>query len=106
MHVDLPEKMDLITIDTGWTKQEYVLPNAFLNLKEGGSIISLIKPHYEAKDHLIHAGKLEAGSYDEVIAKVRADIERIGGKILQIIESPIEGARAGNREYLAWIKRA
>ena len=105
MHVDLPEKMDLITIDTGWTKQEHVLPNAFLNLKEGGSIISLIKPHYEAKDHLIHAGKLEAGSYDEVIAKVRADIERIGGKILQIIESPIEGARAGNREYLAWIKR-
>ena len=48
MHVVLAEKVDLITIDTAWTKQILVLENAFKNLKENGVIISLIKPHYEA----------------------------------------------------------
>src|SRR5579859_6656968 len=48
MHVDLPEKVDLVTIDTSWTKQKNILPNALHNLKPGKQIISLIKPHYEA----------------------------------------------------------
>ena len=29
MHVELPEKIDLITIDTSWTKLEKIIPNAF-----------------------------------------------------------------------------
>src|SRR3990167_3662765 len=47
MHVKLTEKMDMITVDTGWTRQEKILPNAFDNLKPDGLIICLIKPHYE-----------------------------------------------------------
>ena len=46
MHVVLPEKTDFISIDTGWTKQKMVLPNAINNLKPNGRIITLIKPHY------------------------------------------------------------
>src|SRR5579859_7339270 len=45
IHVELPEKVDLITIDTSWTRQRNILPNALKNLKEGRKIISLIKPH-------------------------------------------------------------
>src|SRR3989338_453425 len=37
MHVELPEKADLITIDTSWTKLENVVPNALKNLKAGGT---------------------------------------------------------------------
>src|SRR3989344_8494735 len=33
MHVTLPEKMDFITIDVGWTRQKLILPNVFANLK-------------------------------------------------------------------------
>src|SRR3990170_4995538 len=36
MHVKLPEKAELITIDTGWTKLEKVVPNALANLLPGG----------------------------------------------------------------------
>ena len=39
MHVRLPEKMDLITIDTSWTRQILTIPNALSNLKENGIII-------------------------------------------------------------------
>src|SRR5258706_7140226 len=48
IHVTLPEKMDVITNDTSWTKQMFVLPNILNNLRPNGIIITLIKPHYEA----------------------------------------------------------
>jgi len=47
MYVELPEKVDLITIDTGWTRQAAILPSAYRNLKDGGIVISLIKPSFE-----------------------------------------------------------
>src|SRR3990170_1485186 len=44
----LPEQVDIITIDAGWTKLELVLPVVKKFLKPGGMIIALLKPHYEA----------------------------------------------------------
>jgi 23S rRNA (cytidine1920-2'-O)/16S rRNA (cytidine1409-2'-O)-methyltransferase len=99
MHVILPEKVDLITIDTGWTKQEKVIPNALKNLKENGLIISLIKPHYEAGKN-----KLSDEEIKEVLVQTKKNIENSGAKIVNIIESPIVGERAGNKEFLALIK--
>ena len=58
MHVGLPEKMDLITIDAGWTKLEKILPNVIVNLKPEGRIVALVKPHYEAGPEQIRRGKL------------------------------------------------
>src|SRR3989337_3193107 len=57
MHVVLPEKVDLVTIDVGWTKQKDILPNAFVNLRIGSFIIFLIKPHYEAPKSYLRKGK-------------------------------------------------
>lgn len=114
MHVKLPppshkasegrgEKMDLITIDVGWTKQKKILPNAFANLKADGKIISLIKPHYEADKKYLRKGKLQEDKIEEVVQMVKEDIEKVGGKVENIIESPITGTRAQNREFLALI---
>lgn len=98
MHVVLPEKVDLITVDTSWTKQKNVLPNVFRNLKDGGKVISLIKPHYEAGK-----GKLTDEEVKQVLQKVREEIKKIGGDIEKLIESPILGEKGKNREYLALI---
>src|SRR3954462_8986128 len=49
MHVKLPEKVGLVTIGVAWTKQRNILPNARLLLAEGGEVVTLIKPHYEAE---------------------------------------------------------
>lgn len=106
MHVELPEKVDLITIDIGWTKQAKILPNAFLNLKEGGLIISLIKPHYEADKKYLRKGKLMNEKIDEVLDQVRMDIESAGGSVEKIVESPILGEKGKNREFLFLIKPA
>lgn len=101
MHVALPEKMDLITVDTSWTKQKNILPNVFANLKESGLIISLIKPHYEAGK-----SKLEKEEVVEVIEKTKKDIENSGGEILDFTESPILGEKGKNREFLVLIRQA
>ena len=103
MHVKLPEKMDLITIDTSWTKQILTIPNAFGNLKENGMIISLIKPHYEAPREYLEKGKLKDEKLQEVLEKVKNDITAVGGKMLNMIESPILGEKGKNKEYLALI---
>jgi 23S rRNA (cytidine1920-2'-O)/16S rRNA (cytidine1409-2'-O)-methyltransferase len=101
MHVKLPELVDFISIDVGWTKQALILPNALANLKEGGQIISLIKPHYEAEKWQIQKGKLADKFIDEVLTKVRHDIESVDGKVMGLVESPILGAKGQNREFLA-----
>ncbi len=98
MHVVLPTKADFITVDVSWTKQKNVLPNAFKNLKPGGKIISLIKPHYEAG-----RGKLTDDQVDQVIELTKEDIGKAGGKIEKFIESPILGEKGKNREFLALI---
>ncbi len=48
MHAELPEAMEIITIDVGWTRQRHILPSARRMLAPDGVVISLVKPHYEA----------------------------------------------------------
>lgn len=96
MHVTLPEKVDVISIDVGWTKQRMIIPNALANLKEGGVIISLIKPQYEAG-----RARLKVEEVEQVVKVVKEEIENLGAKVLKIIESPILGEKGGNKEFLA-----
>ncbi|OGM14197.1 hypothetical protein A3D84_03810 [Candidatus Woesebacteria bacterium RIFCSPHIGHO2_02_FULL_42_20] len=103
MHVTLPEKMDFITIDVGWTRQKLILPNVFANLKKGGTAISLLKPHYEADRKYLRGGKLADEFVDEVLESVKSDIEAVGGKAIDVVESPILGEKGKNREFLARI---
>ena len=98
MHITFPEKVDFISIDVGWTKQKLILPNAFANLKDGGKIISLIKPHYEAGK-----ARLQVDEIEKVVQVVRKDIENVRGKVIDIVESPILGEKGKNREFLALI---
>lgn len=105
MHVKLPEKVDLITIDVAWTKQEKVIPNALENLRKDGLIISLIKPHYEAERYMLREGKLADEYLRQVLEEVKKVIISLGGEVLNIIESPILGVKGHNKEFLALIKR-
>ena len=100
MHINLSEKVDLVTVDTSWTRQLLVLPNAANNLKVGGKIITLVKPHYEAPREYLIKGKLQDTYLDMVLDKVRNDVENCGLSIIDITESPILGEKGKNREFL------
>jgi 23S rRNA (cytidine1920-2'-O)/16S rRNA (cytidine1409-2'-O)-methyltransferase len=106
MHAILPEKVDFISIDVSWTKQRLIIPNALNNLKDGGTIISLIKPHYESDPKFIHKGKLMEEHIPEVLSSVKRDIEICGAKVLEIVESPIVGKKGENREFLVLLNKS
>ena len=100
MHVELPEKIDLITIDTSWTKLDKIIPNSLTNLKDGGQMISLVKLHYEADSKMLRNGKLLDEFVPEVLSFVKNKIKKMGVKILNETESPIFGKKGKNKEYL------
>lgn len=95
----LPEKVDLITIDAGWTKLELILPVVRNFLKPDGTIIALLKPHYEANKKDLVKGVLPAEKAEEIKNNM---IKTISG-ISDYMESPILGG-AGNKEFLLFIK--
>ena len=104
MHVELEEKMDLITIDTSWTRQEIIIPHALSQLKEGGKIISLIKPHYEARGRHLSRGKVR----EEHLEVVLEDIKELLNQIVlvkKIIQSPLVGEKGKNKEFLLLCER-
>jgi 23S rRNA (cytidine1920-2'-O)/16S rRNA (cytidine1409-2'-O)-methyltransferase len=104
MHVILPEKMDIITNDTSWTKQQNIMPNIVKNLKPGGLIITLIKPHYEADKKLLHKGTLEESVAESVAKETSKELQSMGLEVLGFTKSPILGGKGGNTEYLACLQ--
>lgn len=99
LHVRLPEPVQLVSIDAGWTRQRLILPAALRLLAPGGEIISLVKPHYEAKPEQLSGGVLIADQMNAVLEEVRQDVAEAGLKITGEVESPIQG-HGGNREFL------
>jgi len=100
MHMVLPESVDLVTIDTGWTKQIHIVPNALKMLKPDGHIITLIKPHYEASPDQVRGGILDPEIARSLLPAILVGIQDVGLTVNQTIESPITG-RKGNIEFLA-----
>ena len=103
LHVALPEPVDLVTADMGWTRQKYLLPAAWRLLRPGGPIISLVKPHYEAEASERRRGVLNPEALPGVLERVRRDVADAGGEIVAEMESPLKGG-GGNVEYL-WLMR-
>ncbi|MBI3103527.1 hypothetical protein HYZ05_01170 [Candidatus Daviesbacteria bacterium] len=95
-------RVDLITIDAGWTKLELVLPVVKKFLKPGGTIIALVKPHYEADKKLLVKGVLTPEIAEQVKNEVLKWLQVLGFRLQGEMESPILGG-GGNKEYLLLI---
>ena len=106
MHVTLPEKVPLLTIDTSWTKLEKIAPNALANLTPAGQIIALLKPHYQAAPKQLRKGKLAEEFLPEIISQTKSVIEQLGLTVVAQTDSPIVGGKGGNKEILWLLKPA
>ncbi len=101
-HLGGEEKVDLVTIDAGWTKLELVLPVVKKFLKPDGIIIALLKPHYEAEKRLLVKGVLPQDLAERVKNEVIKKIYDLRFMIKDQMESPILGG-GGNKEYLLYL---
>ncbi len=104
LHAKLPECVDLVTIDVGWTKQSKVLETAAAMLRSGGRVVTLIKPHYEARPDQLVGGVLPVDVAAAVVDDVLRDVAAAGWDVEASCESPIAG-HGGNREWFARLAR-
>jgi 23S rRNA (cytidine1920-2'-O)/16S rRNA (cytidine1409-2'-O)-methyltransferase len=103
---DLPELVDLVTIDVSFISLTKILPAAWRILKPGGLVVALIKPQFEVGKGRVGRGGVvrDQALHREVIQKIGSFAEEIGFQILGLTESPLLGP-AGNREFLILLKK-
>ncbi len=108
LHAPSPEPVDLVAIDLAWTPQHLSLPAALRWLKPSGRIITLIKPHYEARDEeraSLRAGVLADADAERITDRVLSEMPSLGVRVLDSTPSPLRGGAGkgskGNTEWLA-----
>lgn len=100
LYCDVPEAVDLVVIDVGWTPQKLIIPAAMRWVRPGGKVVSLLKPHYE----LAHSGPgkpfrpLIASQVQDVCQSVCERLKQCGWSVAAIMRSPLLG-KGGNEEY-------
>jgi 23S rRNA (cytidine1920-2'-O)/16S rRNA (cytidine1409-2'-O)-methyltransferase len=111
LHAQPPEdRVDLVVLDMGWTRQERCIPVALNWVKQSGRIITLIKPHYEVAG-TADADALQHGLLPDQTAEALADrvyraMPGLRVRPEQLTRSPIRGggkrgSGPGNIEFLA-----
>ncbi len=104
---DLPEAVDLATIDVSFISLTKVLPAIKGLLKPEGQIIALIKPQFEVGPRHVGKGGVvrDPVLHEQVIKKIKTFTHALGLFVLGITKSPIQGA-AGNTEFFIHLSNA
>ena len=103
---DIADQLDFASVDVSFISLTKVLPAAKELLREGGEMVCLIKPQFEAgrekvgKKGVVRDSKVHL----EVIENVLEFAKEIGFSVLHLEYSPIKGPE-GNIEYLVHIQK-
>ncbi len=104
----LPELVDLATLDLSFISLLKVIPAISQLLKPQGFIIALIKPQFEASREDISRGGVvkDPKVHAAVQEKIRVGFLEHNLVCEGIIPSPIVGATSGNHEFLGLFRKA
>jgi 23S rRNA (cytidine1920-2'-O)/16S rRNA (cytidine1409-2'-O)-methyltransferase len=103
---ELPEPVDLIVADVSFISLRLVLPPSLRHLRDGGGIVALVKPQFEAGREAVGKG----GVVRDPEARARAALavadvlQAAGVGLLAFVPSRLEG-REGNREIFLHARR-
>ncbi len=104
---NFPDRPAFAAIDVAFISLTKVLPSVKDIVGDGASIVSLIKPQFEAARSDVSRGGVvrDAAVRERVVEKIRAfGTRELDLKWVGVCESPIEGP-AGNLEFLAHWKK-
>jgi len=95
----LPEPVDLIVADLSFISLALALPPSFVHLREGGEVIALVKPQFEAGRAAVGRGGIvrDPAARALAVASVAERFTAAGVGCIAIAPSRITG-REGNRE--------
>lgn len=102
----LPEPVDLVTLDLSFISILLVMPAVIKVMKTDSTLITLIKPQFEARRSQVGGGGIVRDPlvHQEVLDRIISGVEEFGFCNKGWIESPIKGAE-GNKEFLACFNR-
>ncbi len=98
---DLPEQVDLVTVDVSFIGLELVLPVVKRLLKPEGQVVALVKPQFEAERRQVGKGGVvrDPVVHRHVLARLTRWAIEHDLRVLGLIPSPLTGAK-GNVEFL------
>ncbi len=102
--VELPAEFappfDVLVADLSFISQTLVLPAAVPLLKEGGTLLTLVKPQFELQPGQVGKGGIvkDPEMYPIVEQRLRDTCAELGLKVTHWFDSPIAGGD-GNREF-------
>ena len=102
----LPEAVSLVTVDVAFISLKRILPvvRGWFGI-EGGEVIALIKPQFEAGREQVKRGSgviRDPGIHRQVLLDVLGFAQEQGYEVRGLIRSPLVGPK-GNLEFLAWL---
>lgn len=103
---DLPQLVDLVTVDVSFISVRKVLGPASLCAKPDANFLILIKPQFELRREEIGEGGIvkDTRMHQKAIAMVQKAAEEEGLSCLKICPSRLTGAE-GNQEYFLHARR-
>ena len=98
--------MDLIVADVSFISLRLVLPPALDRLRDGGDVVALVKPQFEAGRDAVGTGGIvrDPAARAAAVVAVARDLERRGVPVVAIAPSAVPG-REGNREIFVHARR-
>lgn len=99
----LDELVDLVVSDVSFISVRLIYPAAVGWLREGGEVVSLIKPQFEAGRHQVGKGGVvrDPSVHRRVLEGVCKSFAELGLGLCGLMVSPLLGP-AGNTEFLGW----
>jgi len=104
LHVALPELVDLVVIDVGWTPLGLILPRALGLLRQTGGVVALLKPQYEAESAERMQGVVPRDRLPEVVSRTVKALEDSGVSVARQVASAVLGS-GGNQEIFLLVHR-
>ena len=104
---ELPEPIDIATLDLSFISLRLVLRSVHDLLGAGGRVVALVKPQFEAGKEDVPRGGIvrDPGVWERVLRDIGGYAADAGLHAARAIRSPIEGGE-GNVEFLVDLHRA
>lgn len=104
---DIADKINFASIDVSFISLKLVIPVVRQLLDEGGRIVALVKPQFEAgREKVGKKGVVrDRNVHREVVSEIAGFVQDVGFEVLGIDYSPVKGPE-GNIEYLLYIKKS
>ena len=82
LHVELPELVDLVVADVGWTSVLRYASHALGLLKDDGRCVVLVKPQYEVDKAQLKDGRVDEATSQRVVDRVVQTLSESGSRVL------------------------